>query len=92
MSSLVIISFVPIVKWAIWPVTRKWVLRDVVPPSDDVVNRLAGADYFYSFLLQVLIGEGCSSSHYFFQDLPGQAMEKELMGLGIPCLVPCLSC
>ncbi len=66
MSSLVVISFVPVVERAILSVAREGVLRDVIPPSDDVIDGLMGADCFYGFLLQILIGEGCPSPHHFF--------------------------
>jgi len=89
---LVVVSFVPIVEWVVLSVAWEWVLRDVVPPSDDVVYGLSGVNCFYGLLFEVLIGEGCPSSHYLFQHLPRQAMEEELAGFGIPCLVSCLSC
>ena len=65
LPSLVVIPFVPIVERAILSVVWKGVLWDVISPSDDIVDGLVGTDCFYGFLFQVLIGEGCSSSHHF---------------------------
>src|SRR5260221_13794297 len=92
LSSLVVVSFVPIIEWAVLLATLERVLWDMIPPSDNVVDGLSGMDCFYRFLFEVLIGGRRPSSHYFFQYLTRQTMEEELAGFGIPCLVSCLSC
>ena len=51
LSPLVIVSFVPVVEWTTLSVIGKGVLWDVVSPSDDVIDGLAGVNRFYGFLL-----------------------------------------
>ena len=64
----------------------------MVSPSNDIIDGLPSADCFYRFLFKVLVGEGRSSSHYFFQDLSWQPVKEELTSLGVSCLIPRLSC
>ena len=50
LPSLIVISVVPIIEWAVLSGVLEWVLQDMVPPSDDVVDHLTSANCFYGLL------------------------------------------